>query len=91
MTTEIRLNDRKFDAVTFEQETDPTKIRFDFKVTSEEYHDVAVLLYEMEFQIRVPDRELVFTGRITNYITSRTNLYEPGNVADYHLELTEVG
>ncbi|MTD31420.1 DUF3219 family protein [Planomicrobium sp. YIM 101495] len=90
MTIEIWLNDRKFEAVTFEQETNPPKIRFDFKVTSEEYHDVAVLLYEMEFQVRVPDREFAFIGRITNYITSRTNLYEPGNVADYHLELTAV-
>lgn len=93
MTVNVYLNDRLIEAVQFTEETlkgqDRQKIILDFKVTSEDYHDVAVLLYEMEFHVRVPERNLDFQAAITNYSTSVTNLYLGNEVADYHLELTE--
>lgn len=95
--TTIWINDTKINAYNFKEEAveDPSshqlkrKIIFDFKVTSEEYHDIAVLLYEMNFRIRVPAQELEFDASISNYSTSITDLYKPGQVADYYLELVE--
>ena len=97
METIIWINETEIHAVDFKEELieDPNsnqkkrKISFDFKVTSEEYHDIAVLLYEMNFRIRVPAQELEFNASISNYSTSITDLYKPGKVADYYLELVE--
>ena len=97
MDVQIQLNNQIFDALNFSEESimDLTgqqhrrKIIFDFKVTSESYHDVAVLLYEMEFHVRIPEKNLDFQASISNYSTSVTNLYLDGQVADYHLELIE--
>ncbi|MGI2328674.1 DUF3219 family protein [Planococcus sp. YIM B11945] len=95
MNTTVWIDDREISALNFLEETildggkSKKKIAFDFKVTSEEYHDVAVLLYKMEFRIRVPEKELDFPASISNYSTSITNLYEENQVADYKLELIE--
>lgn len=93
MTVNVYLNNRLFEAIQFTEESlkepDRQKIMLDFKVTSEDYHDVAVLLYEMDFHVRVPEKNLDFQASITNYSTSVTNLYLGDEVADYHLELTE--
>lgn len=97
METTVWINNTEIQASSFKEEVveDPNsnrkkrKIIFDFKVTSEEYHDIAVLLYEMNFRIRVPARELEFDASIANYSTSITDLYKPGQVADYYLELVE--
>lgn len=66
------------------------KIDIEFKVTSEGYHDIAVLLYEGTFRITVPDKDLSFKGTIQQYFTSITNLYEKGQVGDYSVTLLEV-
>ncbi|TWT02392.1 DUF3219 family protein [Planomicrobium sp. CPCC 101079] len=95
--TLVWIDDTKIDALNFRAETIPDavsgkkkqKITFDFKVTSAEYHDIAVLLYKMEFRIRVPEKEMDFFAAISNYSTSITNLYKENQVADYKLELTE--
>lgn len=97
MTTEIWINDTVIHAYQFTEETVAAgtadtllkKIIFDFKVTSKDYHDIAVLLYEMEFQIRIPEKQWDFRAAISNYSTSITNLYNDNEVADYHLELVE--
>ena len=65
------------------------KVSFSFQVTSEEYHDLAVLLYKNDFQVRIPELELEFPATIHNYATDRTDLYQAGQVADYYLELIE--
>ena len=62
----------------------------DFKVTSEDYHKITTLLYEGEFDIQVPGKGLSFRGKIVNYATSMTNLYEVGQVGDFKLCLQEV-
>lgn len=97
METTVWINDTQINAYNFKEEAteEPNshppkrKISFDFKVTSEEYHDIAVLLYKMNFRIRVPEQELEFNASISNYSTSITDLYKPGQVADYYLELIE--
>jgi hypothetical protein len=97
MTTQVYLNDTVIEAFHFAEERAAgtaaqkplQKIIIDFKVTSEEYHDIAVLLYGMEFRVQVPGKQLDFQAAISNYSTDTTNLYNPGEVADYHLELTE--
>lgn len=61
----------------------------DFQVTSEAYHDIAVLLYEINFKVHLPEEGLTFDASITNYFTDTTNLYEGNKIAVYHLELTE--
>lgn len=61
-----------------------------FYVTSEEYHDIAVLLYKGTFDVKVPKQDLSFKGSIHQYSTSITNLYEKGQVGEYKLSLLEV-
>jgi hypothetical protein len=88
--TEIAASNYKEESVADKASGKPIrKIAFDFKVTSADYHDIAVLLYKMDFRIRVPEKGLDFFATITNYSTSITNLYEENQVADYKLELTE--
>lgn len=61
-----------------------------FNVTSEDYHDIAVLLYKGTFDVKVPEQDLAFKGSIHQYSTSITNLYEKGQVGEYKLSLLEV-
>ncbi|TWT04331.1 DUF3219 family protein [Planococcus sp. CPCC 101016] len=97
METTLWINDTEIHAYNFKEELvkelnsekEKRKISFDFKVTSEEYHDIAVLLYEMHFRIRVPAKKVEFDASISNYSTSITDLYKPNQVADYYLELIE--
>ncbi|WP_409305683.1 DUF3219 family protein [Peribacillus sp. SCS-155] len=65
------------------------RISFDFRVTSEEYHDITTLLYRMNFLVRVPDRKLEFNGTIHQYYTSVTDLYKENQVGDFHLVIDE--
>lgn len=60
-----------------------------FDVTSEDYHDIATLLYRGTFEVTVPEAVLFFRGTIINYSTSITNLYEEGQVGEYKLSLLE--
>lgn len=97
METAVWINDTEIHAFNYKEEgigethslQQKRKISFDFNVTSEEYHDIAVLLYKMNFRIRVPAQDLEFNASISNYSTSITDLYKPGQVADYYLELVE--
>ena len=65
-------------------------ISVEFDVTSEEYHDIATLLYKGTFEVTVPDSVLFFRGTIQKYSTSITNLYEEGQVGKYKLSLLEI-
>ncbi|MFJ8234890.1 DUF3219 family protein [Ureibacillus sp. NPDC094379] len=92
MVKEIVLNDTVIQLENYKEETvnDLRKVVLDFKVSSEDYHDIAVLLYEGTFDVKVPERNLAFRGTIQQYSTSITNLYEKGEVGDYHVCLLEV-
>jgi hypothetical protein len=65
------------------------KISFNFKVTSEEYHDITTLLYKMNFQVKIPVINIEFPATIHSYSTSITNLYKENQVGDFKLELIE--
>lgn len=91
MVQEIILDDTTICVEDYKEEklNGLTKITVDFKVTSEDYHDIAVLLYRETFDVKVPERGLVFRGGIHQYSTSVTNLYKKGQVADYKVSFLE--
>lgn len=66
------------------------KVSVEFNVTSEEYHDIATLLYSEKFDVKIPEKDITFIGTIINYSTSLTNLYVKGQVGQYKLTLLEV-
>ncbi|MGM0901139.1 MAG: DUF3219 family protein [Bacillota bacterium] len=92
MVTEIQLDQTPITVYTYNEVmiNGLHKISVEFKVTSEDYHDVAILLYKGTFEVKVPSRSLAFTGKIIQYSTSITNLYEKGQVGDYRISLLEV-
>lgn len=92
MVKEVFLNNTKIQADNFQVETANGlhKISFDFKVKSDEYHDITTLLYEGIFDVKVLGNGLAFRGKIQQYSTSVTNLYEKGQVGDFKLSLLEV-
>lgn len=95
MVKTVILNDTSIDVTDFredsimDEETGKVvpKIGFQFQVTSQDYHDITVLLYEMDFQVKVPELNLEFPATIHHYSTSVTNLYEEGAVGNFSLEL----
>lgn len=92
MVKEIILNNTLIKVHSFEERkvNNSTEISVGFEVTSEAYHDIATLLYQGTFDVKVPERALSFRGTIKQYSTSITNLYEKGQVGDYSLTLFEV-
>lgn len=64
----LRLNNVTLEMAAYQEESEPKrKIAFTLNVTSETYHDIAVLLYEKTFNVEVPERGLAFRGEMTNY------------------------
>ncbi|MEB7066539.1 DUF3219 family protein [Mammaliicoccus sciuri] len=92
MVENIYLDETQIPLTFFEDETVDGlyKVTIEFNVTSEAYHDIAVLLYRGRFDVEVPDKDKQFKGEIYNYSTSLTNLYEDNQVAVYRLVLKEI-
>ena len=92
MVKEILLNNTTIRVNRYEQRkvNDVHEISVGFEVKSEEYHDIATLLYEGTFHVSVPEKDLSFRGSIGQYSTSLTNLYEEGQVGEYSLTLLQV-
>lgn len=86
----LRLNNVTLEMAAYQEESEPKrKIAFTLNVTSETYHDIAVLLYEKRLMSRFRNAILP-SGEMTNYSTSLTNLYEPGAVSEFYIEITEI-
>ncbi|PJN88980.1 DUF3219 family protein [Bacillus sp. mrc49] len=97
MVDEVILNDVRLNVTDFLADTvegseggEIRKVSFNFKVTNEEYHDITTLLYQMIFDIKIPQLNEEFRAEIFNYATSVTNLYEENAVGDFSLVLLEV-
>ncbi|KIL44338.1 DUF3219 family protein [Jeotgalibacillus soli] len=96
MPNHIMLNDTKINVDHYQDEMvsasgkELLKIVVDFKVNHEAYHAITTLLYELNFDVSVPEKNLAFRGTVHNYSTSVTNLYEEDAVGDFHLELIEL-
>ncbi|WP_449540207.1 DUF3219 family protein [Ferdinandcohnia sp. Marseille-Q9671] len=92
MTNEIYLNDYKLKITDYKEDLHEGVLRVtvDFKVSSEDYHDVTTLLYKGKFDLKVPDRNIECKVSIEQYSTSITNLYEKDQVGDFTLSLVEV-
>jgi len=88
----IYLDKTQIPLTHFEDETVDGlyKVTIEFNVTSEAYHDIAVLLYRGRFDVEIPDKDKKFKGEIYNYSTSLTNLYKDNQVAEYRLVLKEI-
>lgn len=92
---EVILNELKLDVQNVKEELRETKgkirkfIAFDFKVHSDDYHDVTRELYKNDFLVRVPERKLEFQAVIHNFSTSITDLNVKDAVGDYKLALIE--
>jgi hypothetical protein len=95
MAKQVILNGNQIDVYNYKEEKVPDggeqsiHLSFDFKVSHKEYHDITTLLYDLYFDVNVPDDDLQFRGMIDNYYTSLTNLYEEDAVGEFHLELKE--
>lgn len=92
MVTEIYLNDYKLNVTDYHEEhkNELLLLKVDFKVTSEDYHDVTTLLYEGNFDLKIPVRNIECRVTIEGYSTSVTNLYEKDQVGDFALTLREI-
>ncbi|WP_340373377.1 DUF3219 family protein [Peribacillus sp. FSL E2-0218] len=97
MVDEVILNDVRLIVTDFLADTvegsegrEIRKVSFNFEVTNEEYHDITTLLYQMIFDIKIPQLNEEFRAEIHNYATSVTNLYEENAVGDFSLVLLEV-
>lgn len=92
MVNEIILNETTINVYNYEEKTENGlhKMSVEFKVTSEEYHDITTLLYKGTFDVKVPERNLSFRAKIYQYSTSFTNLYIKGQIGDFKLVLLEV-
>ncbi len=91
MVSKIILDDRVIHLNSYEEENvnGHYKVSVIFDVTSEEYHDIATLLYNGTFDVKIPEKDRMFRGTIYNYSTSITNLYEKDQVGQYKLTLVE--
>ncbi|MBO0587962.1 DUF3219 family protein [Sporosarcina sp. E16_8] len=92
MTSKIFLNDRVIYIGRYEEEivNGLYKVSVDFNVTSDDYHDMTTLLYSGIFDVKIPERNLLFRGSIHNYSTSITNLYVKDQIGQFKLTLIEV-
>lgn len=92
MTSTLILNDKTIDLRSYEEEkvNGLYKVSVDFDVKSDDYHDIATLLYNEFFEVKIPERNLTFRGVIHNYSTSLTNLYVKDRIGQYKLTLIEV-
>ncbi|MBM7661841.1 hypothetical protein JOC85_002648 [Bacillus mesophilus] len=92
MVQEIILNNIPIKVESYKEDNIDglIKISVDFKVTSDEYHDITTLLYNGTFEVKVLPKGFTFQGTITQYSTSFTNLYEKNQVGVFSLSLLEV-
>ena len=92
LVNEIILNETTINVYNHEEKTENGlhKMSVEFKVTSEEYHDITTLLYKGTFDVKVPERNLSFRAKIYQYSTSFTNLYIKGQIGYFKLVLLEV-
>ncbi|WP_067726602.1 DUF3219 family protein [Oceanobacillus damuensis] len=95
MNITVMINELTIDATDLHVESvnvngnEFKKVRFDFKVASEDYHEITTLLYKNDFNVKIPEKNIEFPAVINNYSTSITNLYEADAVGDFILELIE--
>lgn len=92
MVDKVILNDVPLHVTDFLSETvkdsegkEIRKVSFNLEVTHIEYHDITTLLYQMVFDLKIPQSNEEFRAEIFNYATSVTNLYEENAVGNFHL------
>ncbi|RDW21155.1 DUF3219 domain-containing protein [Oceanobacillus arenosus] len=95
MNVKVNINNVAIGVTNFQQELiqeegkELHKISFDFKVKSEQSHEITTLLYKNNFIVKVEEKGLEFPATISNYSTSITDLTVESAVGDFKLELIE--
>ncbi|MGG1574276.1 DUF3219 family protein [Fictibacillus sp. NRS-1165] len=92
MVNTVLLNEREIHVSDFllsEADNGLIRVSFKFKVKHSEYHEITTLLYQNDFEVKVPQMELQFQAKISQYSTSLTDLYKEKAVGEFTLELTE--
>ncbi len=91
MASKIMLNNTTISVKKYEERTvnELIQISVEFLVTSTDYHAITTLLYENNFRVKVPERNLTFYGVIKSYSTSLTNLYKENQVSQFSLQIIE--
>jgi|SRR5699024_8684992 len=97
MSQKVIINNYSIDVENLREETITRKtvneklrkIRFDFRVSHKDYHDITTLLYTNDFIVKIPSKNISFPATIQSYSTSITNLYDENAVGDFKLELIE--
>jgi hypothetical protein len=99
MANKVFLNDFELTVSNYKEEKVKSKqsdklltaVSFEFKVRGgEEYHVVTKFLYENVFDVRIPDEQLNFRGKIHQYSTSYTDFSDENSTSDFLLSLLEV-
>ncbi|MBM7703595.1 DUF3219 family protein [Metabacillus iocasae] len=98
MVSEVRINDVFIPVEAYEEEVVMSKqtkrplrqVMLEFKVKSEDYHEITTLLYNEVVNIHVPAKNVTFTGKINEYSTSITNLYKANQVGDFKIRYVEL-
>ncbi|MBM7603022.1 hypothetical protein JOC75_000992 [Metabacillus crassostreae] len=91
MVNEINIDDTILPVTDFKQDEKAGKLHVSvkFNVSSDQYHDMTTMLYKDNFSIKVPQKNLLFEAKITQYATSITNLYKKEQVGVFKVTFTE--
>lgn len=91
MVTEIIIDDTILPITDYKQNEKAGKLHVfvKFNVSSDQYHDMTTMLYKDNFHIKVPQKNLLFEAKITQYATSITNLYKKDQVGVFKVNFTE--
>ncbi|WP_158638645.1 DUF3219 family protein [Metabacillus litoralis] len=91
MINEIIINDTILPIKDYKQDGKAGKLQISvkFNVSSDQYHDMTTMLYKDKFSIKVPQKNLLFEAKITQYATSITNLYKKEQVGVFKVTFTE--
>lgn len=91
MIKEITINGRTIPIEEYTEAAVKEKklITVRFMVHHEEYHAVTSMLYEPEFFLEVPEKDMAIKAAIYNYSTEVVDLYQPGSVGEFKVTFKE--
>ncbi|GGH75749.1 hypothetical protein JOD43_000462 [Pullulanibacillus pueri] len=92
MVKEVLLDNKAFSVTDFKQELERGRksISFTLKVQGgQHYHDVTSFLYKNAFEVRVPEMDLAFSGKIYEYSTSLADYSDENSFSNFKLRLIE--
>ncbi|XRL93834.1 DUF3219 family protein [Bacillus subtilis] len=87
----LRLNNVTLEMAAYQEESEPKrKIAFTLNVTSETYHDIAVLLYEKTFNVEVSGTRSCLPGGNDKLFNIIDQPVRTRAVSEFYIEITEI-